>query len=124
MILTGALSLGMQDSQEGRIVLARELCWLSSIVIGLMGFTLELFSPEKRWKKMRWMRGNGKIRLDDSDDEDEAVDGVDSIDGGGAVTGKNEYGDMESPVVTANLFERLTFSWLTRKSRPYSNDLD
>jgi len=65
---------------------------------------------------MRWMRGNGKIRLDDSDDDDEAVDGLDSIDGGGTVTGKNEYGDMESPVVTANLFERLTFSWLTRKS--------
>lgn len=106
MILTGALSLGMQDTQEGRIVLAREICWLSSIGIGLIGFTLELFSPEKRWKKMKWMRGGGKIRLDDSEDEDEDE---------GTGAGKNEDGDMESPVVTANLYERLTFSWLTRE---------
>ena len=112
MILTGALYRGMQDSAEGRIVLAREICWLSSIGIGLIGFALELFSPEKRWKKMKWMRGGGKIRLDDSEDEDEDEQGT------GA--GKNEDGDMESPVVTANLYERLTFSWLTRKSAPPS----
>lgn len=114
MILTGALSRGMQDSAEGRIVLAREICWLSSIGIGLIGFALELFSPEKRWKKMKWMRGGGKIRLDDSEDEDEDDEGT------GA--GKNEDGDMESPVVTANLYERLTFSWLTRESFPSACD--
>jgi ATP-binding cassette subfamily C (CFTR/MRP) protein 1 len=107
MIITGALSLGMQASDEGKLVLAREICWLSSIGIGLISFSLELFSPEKRWKKMKWMRGGGKIRLDDSDEDE-------SDDEGTAI--KNEDGDMESPVVTANLFERLTFSWLTRES--------
>jgi ATP-binding cassette subfamily C (CFTR/MRP) protein 1 len=96
MIITGALSLGMQASDEGKLVLAREICWLSSIGIGLISFSLE-----------KWMRGGGKIRLDDSDEDE-------SDDEGTAI--KNEDGDMESPVVTANLFERLTFSWLTRES--------
>jgi hypothetical protein len=116
MILTGILSLGMQETSQGRIVLAREICWLTSIGVGLVGFVFELFSPEKRWRKFRWFKGKGKIQLDDSDEEDEAEDGVDSLNGNGAVAGKNEYGDLESPVVTANLYERLTFSWLTRKS--------
>lgn len=115
MILTGDLSMGMSETSTGRIVLAREICWLSAIGFGLIGFALELFSPEKRWRKMRWFQRSGKIRLDDSDDEDEAADGVDSINGGGAVYGKNEDGEMESPVITANLYERLTFSWLTRE---------
>lgn len=106
MIITGALSLGMQESSDGRMILAREICWLSSIGIGLIGFSLELFSPEKRWKKLKWMRGGGKIRLDDSDEDESDDEGT---------TLKNEDGDMESPVVTANLYERLTFSWLTRK---------
>jgi hypothetical protein len=114
MILTGDLSMGMSETSTGRTVLAREICWLSAIGFGLIAFALELFSPEKRWRKFRWFQSNGKIRLDDSDD-DEAEDGVDAMNGGGAVYGKNEDGEMESPVITANLYERLTFSWLTRK---------
>lgn len=106
--------MGMSETSTGRTVLAREICWLSAIGFGLIAFALELFSPEKRWRKFRWFQSNGKIRLDDSDD-DEAEDGVDAMNGGGAVYGKNEDGEMESPVITANLYERLTFSWLTRK---------
>lgn len=118
MILTGALSSSNSRHSSGRLILTREAMWLSSIGIGLIAFVLELFSPEKRWRKIRWnaWRSEGKVRLDDSDEEDEADDGVQAINGGGAVPGaKNEDGDIESPVVTANLFERLTFSWLTRK---------
>lgn len=118
MIITGALAPYLNKNATGRLTLAREALWLSSIGIGLIAFTLELFSPEKRWRKFRWTawRSEGKLRLEDSDEEDEADDGVDAINGGGAVHGKNEDGDIESPVVTANLFERLTFSWLTRES--------
>lgn len=60
MILTGALSRGMQDSAEGRIVLAREICWLSSIGIGLIGFALELFFAGKEMEEdevdARWWK--------------------------------------------------------------------
>lgn len=118
MILTGELSVGQNHHHKsGRLVLAREALWLSSIGIGLIAFVLELFSPEKRWRKVSWKpwRSEGKVRLDDSDEEDEAIDGVQAINGGGGVSAKNEDGDIESPVVTANLYERLTFSWLTRR---------
>jgi ATP-binding cassette subfamily C (CFTR/MRP) protein 1 len=100
------------------IDLTRETLWLASIVFGLTDFMLELFSPEKKWKsfKLTSWRTDGKIQLSDSEDEDEAQDGVDAMNGGGAVPSKEEDG-MESPVVTANIYERLTFSWLTRESR-------
>ncbi|ORY24672.1 hypothetical protein BCR39DRAFT_546075 [Naematelia encephala] len=111
MILTGALSRELSHSAAGRLQLAREALWISSIVIGLIDFTLELFSPEKRWRKLRWTAPwakEGKIALEE-DEEEDAIDGLD----GEAVAGKSEYGEMESPVTTANIYERLTFSWLT-----------
>lgn len=104
MILTGQLSLDITNSATGRVTLARESLWFASAGFGLIEFVLELYSPEKRWK-------SGGIKLPD-DDEDEARDTVD----GYRSMGKNEYGDVESPVVSANIYERLTFSWLTRKS--------
>lgn len=118
MILTGNLAPHLNKYSSGRVVLAREALWLASIGVGLHAFVLELFSPEKQWRKIRWpaWRSEGKVRLEDSDEEDEADDTVQPINGGGAVSGKTEDGDVESPVVTANLYERLTFSWLTRMS--------
>jgi ABC-type multidrug transport system fused ATPase/permease subunit len=109
MIVTGDL-----DKSLPARVLARESLWIISIAAGLVEFLLELFSPEKRYKKWRapWKR-DGKIALDESDEEDETEDGLDGLNGGGAVYGKNEYGEPESPVLTANIYERLTFSWLT-----------
>lgn len=85
------------------LVIARESLWIVSIVVGMMDFLLELFGPEKRWKRFTW-RSEGKIKLDD--EEDEEVDGVDGLNGGGSVPGKNEYGEPESPVLTANIYER------------------
>lgn len=104
MILTGLLSFDMTNTSAGRLTLARESLWLASVGLGIAEFVLELYSPEKRWK--------GGIKLPDSDDEDEARDHVE----GYSALGKNEYGDVESPVVSANIYERLTFSWLTRES--------
>lgn len=117
MILTGELSLDINGTTSGRITLAREALWIATIGLGLVDLMLELFSPEKRWKKFKllgpWQK-EGKIKLDDSDEEDEAANGVDAVNGGGAVPSKTEDG-VESPVVTANIYERLTFSWLTRE---------
>ncbi|RXK42574.1 hypothetical protein M231_00128 [Tremella mesenterica] len=116
MIITGDFSRELSHSTPGRLVLAREILWLISGVYGLAAFFLELYSPEKRWKRFRWTKPwskEGKIQLDDSDSEDEALNGVDALNGAGSVSGKNEDGDMECPVLTANFYERLTFSWLT-----------
>jgi ATP-binding cassette subfamily C (CFTR/MRP) protein 1 len=112
MIYTGTLSRSSES-----IVVARAAIWLASIVVGLIVFCLELYSPEKRFKKWSWTfwKSDGKIKLDE-DEEEEERDGVDSLNGGGVVPGKNEDGDLESPVLTANIYERLTFSWLTRES--------
>jgi len=113
MISTNRLS----PKHNGTVALTRETLWLASIVFGLTDFMLELYSPERKWKSFklaRW-RTDGKIRLDDSEEEDETLDGVDAINGGGAVASKEDDG-VESPVVTANIYERLTFSWLTRES--------
>lgn len=121
VILTGQFAPKMKYTVEGRIALARESLWIATIGIGLIGFLLELFTPEKRWKKFSWRRlvglprrGEGKIALDSDDEEDrEGYDQVGGLNGEGAISasvvaaaGKNEYGDMESPVVTANVFER------------------
>jgi ATP-binding cassette subfamily C (CFTR/MRP) protein 1 len=106
------LETGRLSKSTDTLVLARESLWLISVTAGMIAFCLELFSPEKRFRKWTWKR-SGKIALDE--DEEEERDGVDSLNGGGDVPGKNEDGDMESPVLTANIYERLTFSWLTRK---------
>jgi len=110
MILTGKFSPNITNTDTGRITLARESLWLASAVFGLAEFGLELFSPEKRWKSGLWK--DGRIKLPDSE-EDEERDQVEGLNGS---LSKNEYGDVESPVVSANIYERLTFSWLTRKS--------
>ncbi|WWC88113.1 uncharacterized protein L201_003017 [Kwoniella dendrophila CBS 6074] len=116
MIITGDLSRSLTHTLSGRLVLARESFWFLSIVAGMIGFIFELYSPEKRWKSLRapWSK-KGKIALteDEEDDEEEALDGVDNLNGDGGIPGKNENGDIESPVSTANIFEKLTFSWLT-----------
>ncbi|WVR05627.1 hypothetical protein IAU60_002649 [Kwoniella sp. DSM 27419] len=115
MIVTGELSKHLTQTKDGRLLLAREIFWFLSIGFGMIDFMFELYSPEKRWKQFKapWQK-RGKIALEDEeDDEEEGVDGVDSLDGEGAVPGKNENGDIESPVATANVFEKLTFSWLT-----------
>ncbi|KAK8865675.1 hypothetical protein IAR55_000820 [Kwoniella newhampshirensis] len=112
MIVTGELSLELTKSTSGRLLIAREALWFATIAVGLMDFVLELYSPEKRWRKWKapW-RSEGKIALEE--DEDESEDGLEGLNGEGAVPGKNEHGDMESPVVTANIYEQLTFSYLT-----------
>lgn len=118
MILTHALSLELTHSRSGRIALAREALWLASVIVGMINFLLELYSPEKRWKAWAPWKSEGKIKLLD-EEEEEGADVVNPLNGGGAVgsgaqgSGKNEYGEVESPVLTANIFERLTFSWLT-----------
>ncbi|WRT65913.1 uncharacterized protein IL334_002864 [Kwoniella shivajii] len=120
MIVTGDLSRHLTHTLPGRCLLARESFWFLSIVTGMIDFILELYSPEKRWKTFRasWSSSKkGKIALDDeSDEEEELLNGVDSLNGDGRVlpnSGKNEHGDIESPVSTANIYEQLTFSWLT-----------
>ena len=87
------------------MLLARESLWIGSVVISFIDFILELSSPEKRWKRLGWKWGSeGKIALDE--DSDEEADAVDGLNGGGQVPGKNEYGEIESPVLTANVYER------------------
>ncbi|WWD18144.1 hypothetical protein CI109_102593 [Kwoniella shandongensis] len=113
MIVTGELGSHLTKSKSGRIFLARETFWFASIAVGLIDFVFELYSPEKRWRKWKapWTK-EGKIALEEDEDE-ESEDGVDGLDGEGAVPGKNEHGETESPVTTANIYEQLTFSYLT-----------
>ena len=113
LYLTGHFASVITHTVDGRITIARESLWLASVAFGLAVFVLELYSPEKQWKStwgLPWNR-EGKIRLEDEDEARDTVEGP-----GGVIYGKNEYGEMESPVVSANVYERLTFSWLTRKS--------
>lgn len=114
LVLTGHFTPDMTHTLDGRLSIAREALWLASAAFGFGVFVLELYSPEKQWKRTwSWgRRSEGKIKLPDSDEEDEARDTVEGP--GGVVYGKNEYGEAESPVVNANVYERLTFSWLTR----------
>ena len=99
------------------MLIARESLWLANLIFGLVDFSLELFSPEKRWSKSVWRApwtSKGKIALE----EDEEADTVEQLNGGGAVSGRDEYGDVESPVLTANFYERrvmVAFKgwWLT-----------
>jgi hypothetical protein len=105
MILTGDFSSELSQSRLGRIILAGEALWLASAGFGLIDFLLELYSPEKRWRRLRWRTPwskEGKIGLDE-DEDDEAEDEVVGLCGGAS---KNEYGDVESPVLTANIYER------------------
>ena len=78
--------------------MTRESLWIASVAFGMVDLILELVSPETRWKKFRLWRTEGKIKLEDEEDEeDDLVSGLD---------GKDEYKDMESPVLTANIYER------------------
>lgn len=75
--------------------------------MAFIDFFLELYSPEKRWKRMKWSapwKNEGGIALDD--DEVEEAFAVDGLNGGNAVPRKNEFGEVESPVLTANIYER------------------
>ena len=108
MILTGELSAKLGDTSAGRLTLARQSLWIATIALGLIDFGLELYAPEKRWKKWRapWAR-RGKIALDDEDEDEDTVEGL---------NGDNAYSiyeGIESPVLVANIYERLSFSWLT-----------
>jgi hypothetical protein len=93
------------------MTIARQALWLASIAVGLIGFFLELYSPEKRWKKWRspWS-SKGKIALDE-EEEDEEDDTVGGLNGENGTA--NPYEGIESPVLVANIYERLSFSWLT-----------
>ncbi|GMK60092.1 hypothetical protein CspeluHIS016_0903090 [Cutaneotrichosporon spelunceum] len=97
-VLTGALT--GEHTLGGRLLIARESLWFASIGIGFIAFVLELYSPEKHWSGWRALfSSDGKIRLEDEEDDGEHV-------------GKEDY-EVESPVATANIYQRLTFSWLT-----------
>ncbi|WVF70658.1 hypothetical protein IAT40_005451 [Kwoniella sp. CBS 6097] len=111
MIITGDLGQHLTHTLSGRLLLTRESFWFLSIVTGMIDFIFELYSPEKRWKHFAapWKR-QGKIALDEDEDEDDEEEGVN---GDGDVPGKNENGEIESPISTANVYEKLTFSWLT-----------
>ena len=84
MIVSGDLHMAVGPTR-----LAREAMWIASIGIGFIDFFLELYAPETV-VRAPWNR-HGKIALDDKDEHDE----------------------QESPVLTANIYERLCFSWLT-----------
>ncbi|BEJ18143.1 hypothetical protein CspHIS471_0704200 [Cutaneotrichosporon sp. HIS471] len=97
-VVTGALT--GEHTLGGRLLIARESLWFASIGFGLFAFVLELYCPEKHWNGWRALFSrDGKIRLEDEEDDVEPV-------------GKDDY-EVESPVATANIFQRLTFSWLT-----------
>lgn len=112
LVITGALSPRLMHSADGRMTIARQALWLASIAVGLIGFSLELYSPEKRWRKWRspWS-SKGKIALDEEEEEDEEDDTVGGLNGENGTA--NPYEGIESPVLVANIYERLSFSWLT-----------
>ena len=104
MIYTRRLDGSSASSPEDRLVIAREALWIASIALGHVDFVIELFSPEKQWRRIKtpWSK-YGKIALE----EDEEADTVQGL------NGEVPYDEIESPVLTANIYERLSFSWLT-----------
>lgn len=98
-IITGSLSLDLSHTLQGRIVLAREALWFSSVGIALVAYILELYSPEKHWGVWTAPWSRGKIRLEEDEEED-------NFDSAGPFKEDNE---VESPVATANIYER----WVT-----------
>lgn len=104
MIITGELSSRLNQTPDGRLILARESIWIGILALGFADFMLELYSPEKRFKKWRapWNR-KGKITLDEETDSED----------GAAIDEEKPYDEIESPVLVANIYERLSFSWLT-----------
>jgi hypothetical protein len=88
------------------VLVSREAFWMGSVGLGLIDFVLELYSPEKRWQTMRWglpWSGMSNLLLEEDGEEDNRnANGVAEVD----------HGAMESPMSTANIYERLTFSWL------------
>jgi len=114
MIITGGFRFSLTHAVAGHLH-AREALWLGSAGFSLVDFVLELYSPEKRWRRIRWAVPRSikrEISLEE-DEEDESHDAVGGLKGGGDAVGKRDYGGLESPVSTANIYERLTFSWLT-----------
>lgn len=100
------LSSGTNHGIPRGVLLVREAFWMGSVGLGLIDFVLELFSPEKRWQTMTWgWPWNGVLKLvleEDGEEDSRNADGV----------AEDDNGNMESPMSTANIYERLTFSWL------------
>lgn len=101
-ILTGRLNPDLGHTLPGRLTLTREGLWFSSLGIGFIAFGFELYCPETQWKAWRAPWSGGKIRLEDDEESD-------------TVAEPKLDDEVESPVATANIYERLTFSWLTRE---------
>jgi len=96
-VLTGALAGGLNDTVTGRLLIAREALWFSSVGLGFIAFVLELYTPEKHWKAYRAPWARRGIRLEEDEEHD-------SFNGG--PTKPQENDEMESPVATANIYER------------------
>lgn len=94
-IITGALSGELSRTLSGRLCIAREALWISSLGFGFIGFVLELFCPEKRWKQWRAPWARGGVRLEDDEEDFNGVNGA-----------SKENDEVESPVATANIYER------------------
>jgi hypothetical protein len=100
------ISSGTTHGIPRSVLLAREAFWMGSVGLGLIDFVLELYSPEKRWQAMRWgLPWNGMSNLVLEEDEEEDSRNADGV-------AEAEHGTKESPMSTANIYERLTFSWL------------
>lgn len=96
-IYTGTLSLDLSKTLDGRLIIAREALWFSSIGIGLIAWFLELFSPEKRWSAWYAPWSRGKIRLEEDEEEEDTFDDAGPF---------KEDSEVESPVARANIYER------------------
>lgn len=100
-ITTGSFAT---HTKGARLLIARQSLWFGSLALAAIAFVLELYSPEKRWRSWKSMFSvDSGIKLEEDDEEEE--DDYNAV-------GKDDY-EQESPVATANIYERLTFSWLT-----------